>query len=137
MSFSLLVFFEDPFWVGLFSRSEGDGAQYCRVVFGGEPSDTEIYHYFLDHWRDLEFSSTLPVLPAEPQIKNPKRRQRAVSRQLHEQNGQKRSYSIIKQALQTQLPEQPRMSRKELENQHREHVLEVRRAVHKAKQRGH
>ena len=35
----LTVYFEPPFWVGLYQREDEEGFQACRVVFGGEPRD--------------------------------------------------------------------------------------------------
>ncbi len=37
----LTVFFEDPFWVGLYEREDGGSYEVCRVVFGAEPKDKE------------------------------------------------------------------------------------------------
>jgi hypothetical protein len=137
MSLNLTVFFEDPFWVGVFSRVEGESAQYCRVVFGGEPSDIEIYHYFLANWRNLEYSEALPSLPDEPLIKNPKRRQRAVSRRLQEHTGQKRSYAIIKQTLQESQKAARRLDQKQSEIEHKNYVLQVKQNRRKEKHKGH
>lgn len=39
---SFTVFFEDPFWVGVYEREEPGGLTACRVVFGAEPKDGEI-----------------------------------------------------------------------------------------------
>ena len=33
----LTVFFEGPFWVGVFERVEDGRLSVCRVVFGSEP----------------------------------------------------------------------------------------------------
>ena len=38
----LTVFFEDPFWVGIFERIEKGKLSVCRVVFGSEPKDYEV-----------------------------------------------------------------------------------------------
>ena len=44
---SFTVFFEDPFWVGVYEREEPGGLTACRVVFGAEPKDGEIYEWML------------------------------------------------------------------------------------------
>ena len=52
----LTVLFEDPFWVGLYER-EGNGTyQVCKITFGAEPKDYEVYAFLLEHWRQLPFS---------------------------------------------------------------------------------
>ena len=137
MSFSLVVFFEDPFWVGLFSRSEGDQTQYCRIVFGGEPSEIEIYHYFLKNFRDLRFSAALPSIMEKTPAKNPKRRQREASRQMQLSAGEKRSYSIIKQALGQEQKEKSMAEQKQRDSQHEKYVREIKDLKRKEKHKGH
>ena len=36
----LTVFFEEPFYVALYERTQDGYTQVCRVVFGKEPTDT-------------------------------------------------------------------------------------------------
>ena len=45
----LTVFFENPFWVGIFERMEDGKLSACRVVFGGEPKDGEVWAFVLQH----------------------------------------------------------------------------------------
>ena len=35
----LTVYFDDPFWVGIFERSEGSKLSVAKVTFGAEPRD--------------------------------------------------------------------------------------------------
>ena len=37
----LTVFFEDPFWVGVFERIESGRLSVCKVTFGAEPRDCD------------------------------------------------------------------------------------------------
>ena len=46
----LTVFFEEPFWVGVYERTESGQVEACRVVFGAEPKDYEVYDFLLKHW---------------------------------------------------------------------------------------
>ena len=41
----LTVFFDDPFWVGVFSVTCGGKLCASRVVFGAEPRDGEVYDF--------------------------------------------------------------------------------------------
>ncbi len=43
----LTVFFEEPFWVGVFERISEGGLSACKVTFGAEPKDYEIYDFVL------------------------------------------------------------------------------------------
>ena len=56
MKASLKVFFEDPFWVGVFERIEDGKLSVCKVTFGAEPKSYEILEYALQHYYELVFS---------------------------------------------------------------------------------
>ena len=45
MKASLTVFFEDPFWVGVFEGIEDGKLSVCKVPFGAEPKDYEVWEY--------------------------------------------------------------------------------------------
>ena len=38
----LTVFFEAPFWVGVFERFEGGTLSVCKITFGAEPKDYDV-----------------------------------------------------------------------------------------------
>ena len=38
----LTVFFEDPFWVGVFERTISGRLSVSKVTFGAEPKDYEV-----------------------------------------------------------------------------------------------
>ena len=42
-STKLTVFFEAPFWIGVFERIERRKLSVCKVVFGAEPKDYEVW----------------------------------------------------------------------------------------------
>lgn len=72
----LTVYFDDPFWVGVLERRQGNALTAARVVFGAEPRDCEVYAMILQRYYALPFSpavqnSAAPNLPG-----NPKQRQR-------------------------------------------------------------
>lgn len=52
----LTVCFEDPFWVAVYERIADVKLEAYKVPFGAEPKDSEVYKYFLTHWRRLRFS---------------------------------------------------------------------------------
>ena len=71
----LTVFFEKPFWVGVFERVEEGKLSVSKVTFGVEPKDYEIYAFILRHYYDLKFSPAVAAVEKEAK-KNPKRVQR-------------------------------------------------------------
>ena len=52
----LTVFFEEPFWVGLYQRWSGPKLEVAKITFGAEPKDGEVYQFLLEHWKRLSFS---------------------------------------------------------------------------------
>ena len=44
---ALTVYFEDPFWVGLFERWEGESYRVSKLTFGPEPRDAEVWERVL------------------------------------------------------------------------------------------
>jgi hypothetical protein len=58
----LTVLFEPPFWIGLCEREEDGQYAVCRIVFGAEPREQEVYAFVLANWHRLRFS---PALAAE------------------------------------------------------------------------
>ena len=52
----LIVFFEDPFWVGVFECISEGKLSVCKVTFGAEPKDYEVYDFLLKNYYQLRFS---------------------------------------------------------------------------------
>ena len=77
----LTVFFEDPFWVGVFERVENDRLSACKITFGAEPRDCEVWAFVLKNYCRLRFSPAVEAavrsMPA-----NPKRMQREARKQI-------------------------------------------------------
>lgn len=77
----ITVFFEEPFWIGVFEVIASDKMSVSKITFGAEPKDFQIYEFILENFYALEFS--LPVKADGKRIKaNPKRMQRAVKKQV-------------------------------------------------------
>ena len=131
----LTVFFEGPFWVGVFERISGSKLSVCKVTFGAKPKDCEIWDFILKHYCELKFS---PAIEAEVKrtADNPKRRQRNVKKQL-------RSFGVgtkSQQALQIQR-EEMKTQRSQISKEQREaekqRQFDLKQQKRKAKHRGH
>lgn len=80
----LQVFFEDPFWIGIFERMEDNRLSVCKVTFGAEPKDYEVHAYLLKNYDKLRFSPSVEGVVQDREHINPKRRQREVRKQLNQ-----------------------------------------------------
>ena len=77
----LTVFFEEPFWVGIFERMSEGRLFVCKVTFGAEPKDYEICDFVLRNCYQLRFSPAVAAVVKE-ESRNPKRVQREVHKQV-------------------------------------------------------
>lgn len=133
----LTVLFDPPFWVGLFERQDEGRYEACRVVFGAEPRDAEVYAFLQRDYRTLRFSPSLAAADAEERHVSPKRMQRLIKHQLAQAQyiGTK-----AQQALKLQ-QEEGKLARRSRSRAEREADEARKRALHRAKQkekhRGH
>lgn len=74
----LSVFFEEPFWVGLYEREYNGYYEVCKITFGAEPTDGQVYEWLLKNERNLVFSAPTIVSGTEKRHHNPKRVQREI-----------------------------------------------------------
>ena len=126
----LTVLFEDPFWAGIYERREGRTYQVCKITFGAEPRDYEVYAFLLEHWRHLPFSPSMEGAAPEERRINPKRMQRQIRKSLQNTGiGTK-----AQQALQLQR-EQGKEARKKASRAEREAEADRQFALRREKQR--
>ena len=95
ISGKLTVFFENPFWVGIFENFENDNLSVCKVTFGSEPKEYEIYDFILKKFYNLRFSNEMKS-NFRKKAKNPKRRQREIKKELQSKKFLKKSEEILK-----------------------------------------
>ncbi len=137
MSITLTVFFEDPHWVGLFTVSENDQSRYCKVTFGKEPTDAELYDWYLKNFAFLEFSDSYECPPEKTAAINPKRRNREISKELQGVSSVKKSYEAIKEFIQQNTRKSRQKERKMKVIEQREQIFLAKRQKQKERHRGH
>ena len=79
----LTVYFEEPFWVGVFERIEDGKLSVAKVTFGAEPKDYEVQEYIQKYYFSLKFSPTVDTVVKDIK-RNPKRMQREAKKQMQE-----------------------------------------------------
>ncbi|WP_122643435.1 YjdF family protein [Luxibacter massiliensis] len=77
VSSRLTVYFEEPFWAGVFEHVSEGRLSVCKVIFGAEPKDYEVHEFVLKNYDRLNFSPAVGV-DVKGAIRNPKRMQREV-----------------------------------------------------------
>lgn len=132
----LTVFFEDPFWVAMYER-EADG-QYavCKITFGPEPKDYEVYQFILDNWRALSFSPPVKAEMTEARRKNPKRVQREAQKAMQSTGVGTKAQQALQ--LQRELGKQTHKAKsKEQREAEAERQFALKQDKRKEKHRGH
>ena len=131
----LTVYFEDPFWVGVFERIENEKISAAKVTFGAEPKDYEIQEYIIKYYYRLQFSPAITTDVKEAK-KNPKRAQRDAKKQTMEIGIGTKSQQALKL-----LQEQNKLVRKERTKEERElekeRLFEIKQQKKKEKHKGH
>ena len=130
----LTVFFEGPFWVGVFERISDGKLSVCKVTFGSEPKDYEIWDFILKHYYGLEFSQAIET-EVKQTADNPKRRQRNIRKQLQALAVGTKS----QQALQMQREEmktQKKQVSKEQREAEKQRRFDLKQQKRKAKHKG-
>ena len=131
----LTVFFEDPFWVGVFERITDGKLTVCKVTFGAEPKEYEVLDFVLKHYYDLNFSPAVEA--GEKQTAdNPKRRQRNARKQQQSTGvGTKsqQALSLQREAMKTER----RQNRREQREAQEQLKFEQRQKKRKEKHKGH
>ena len=134
-SVSLTVYFEGPFWVGVFERTADGRLSACKVTFGAEPRDYDVLALILQRYDGLVFS---PAIEAEGKktADNPKRRQRDAKRQVQSSGIGTKSQQALQRQREEMKAERRQLgrARREAEKQRRFYLKQQKR---KEKRRGH
>ena len=130
----LTVFFEDPFWIGVFERISEGKLSVCKVTFGAEPKDCEIYEFISKNYYQLRFSSAVAAEVKEAG-RNPKRVQREVQKQVQNTGIGTRSQQALKLQQEQQKIERKAVSREQREAE-KQRQFELKQQKRKEKHRG-
>ena len=129
------VFFEEPFWVGVFERNEDGKLSAAKVTFGAEPKDYEIMDFLLTHHQDLLFSPVVATVVKENK-KNPKRAQRDARKEMQKTGIDTKSQQALK--LQQEQNKQQRKAQSREQNRAKaQRNFELKQQKKKEKHRGY
>ncbi|HET9957145.1 MAG TPA: YjdF family protein [Polyangiaceae bacterium] len=135
MQFS--VFFENPFWVGVFERVDERGYSVSRVVFGSDPRDREVWELLLANLRQVRFSDPIPEPPKSMEVqKNPKRVQREAREALERAPLSTKAQDALRLALEQKKKVKKEQSKAAREAE-RDRLFTLKQEKRKEKKRGH
>ena len=132
----LTVFFEAPFWIGLLERECAGQYEVCKILFGAEPKECEVYNFLLANWGRLRFSPSMEAQTIDGRYANPKRMQRQIRRQLENAGiGTKAQQALKFQREQGKSACRSRLREQREEEKQRQ--FELKQKKRKEKHRGH
>ena len=131
----LTVFFQDPFWEGVFEHIEDGKLSAAKVTFGAEPKDYEVYDFLMRHYDHLKFSPAVAAAVKEPK-RNPKRRQRDAKKQMENTGIGTKSQQALK-LQQEQGKAERRAKSREQKLAEAERMFELKQQKKKDKHKGH
>ena len=135
VSGKLTVFFEEPFWVGIFECMEEGKLSVAKVTFGAEPKEYEVQEYIQKNYYSLKFSPAVAAVVKERK-RNPKRMQRDAKKQMQETGIGTKSQQALK--LQQEQNKQERKQRSREKKEAREQrMFELKQQKKKEKHKGH
>ena len=132
--YKLTVFFEEPFWVGVFERIENGKLSAAKVTFGAEPKEYEVYEFILKHYFDLQFSPAVATVVKETK-KNPKKVQRDIRQSLGKTGIGTKSQQALK-LQQEQNKQERKVKSREQKLAETERLFELRQQKKNEKHRG-
>ena len=130
----LTVFFDEPFWVGVFERIENGKLSAAKVTFGAEPKDYEVYEFILKHYYDLQFSPAVATVVKETK-QNPKQMQRDIKKSLTKTGIGTKSQQALK-LQQEQNKQERKVKSREQKLAEAERLFELKQRQKKEKHRG-
>lgn len=134
VSGKLTVFFEEPFWVGVFECVSDRKLSVCKITFGAEPKDYEIYDFVLKNYYQLRFSPAV-VTDVKEAGRNPKRVQREVRKQIQNTGIGTKSQQALK-LQQEQLKIERKTVSREQQEAEKQRRFELKQQKKKEKHRG-
>ena len=131
----ITVFFEEPFWIGVFEHISHGNMSVCKVTFGAEPKDYELYRFVLKEYDYLQFSPAVTVAEKERPL-SPKRRQRNVKHHLEQTGIGTKSQQALK-LQQEQNKTESRQSRRKEKKAEEERMFYLKQRKRREKHKGH
>lgn len=132
----LTILFEAPFWIGLYERESNGRYEVCKITFGAEPKDQEVYDFLLKNGNRLKFSPSIQAAQTADKKVSPKRLQRAIRKQLQPAGIGTKAQQALK--LQQEQGKQARKTRSKAEREaEQERQFQLRQAKRREKHKGH
>ncbi|MBH7051436.1 YjdF family protein [Clostridioides difficile] len=136
ISGKLTVLFEEPFWVGIFERQDGKKYEACRVVFGAESKEVEVYEFILERFFSLDFGSIKLEKNVTKDKIGYKRMQRKVKKEQEKETIGTKAQNALKLQYEERKQDRKNLAKNRKEEE-KERLFNLKQEKRKAKHKGH
>ncbi len=136
MKATFTVFFEAPFWKGIYEREEENKFSVAIIIFGAEPKDIEVMQFLNMHFQSLHFTKSFETQQKTKVIQNYKRLQRNIKKQTQQKGISTKSQQALQQQrelLKIEHKKKSNIQKKLLQQQQ----FEIKQQKKKQKKKGH
>lgn len=133
---SFTIYFDDPFWVGLWERRYNGKYEVARYVFGSEPTNAELRDFLVFHYDRLCFSVCECEYKNSSDVKYNFKRNQKKAKSDYKSDTKSKSAEIfsIQQALYL---ENKRHTNSQKNKENKDSLFSLRKIKKKKKKRGH
>lgn len=132
----LSLYHDGQFWIGFFEKIFDSELTVCKVVFGSEPNDMEVFDFINKNFYNLSFSLPQRIDNFEEKRVNPKRLQRKIKNEVQQTGIGTKSQLALKTSIEQQKLER-KLSSKEQKEQEKNFKFLLKQQKKKEKKRGH
>lgn len=132
----LTVLFEKPYWIGLFEVESEGKYNICKVTFGAEPKDYQVFEFILKNYNKLDFGKKINCFDVKAKKINPKKMQREIKKELKPEGMGTKAQEALKLQHELKKVERKKCSKKRREEE-KEKMFLLKQQKRKQKRRGH
>lgn len=136
MNIKLTVYFEDPFWVGVFERTSNSLYEVSKVTFGSEPKDYEVYEFILRNFYKLRFTKAVELMHLKEKKINAKRLQKKVKKETEKKGISTKAQETMRLEHESRKVERKEISKAKKEEE-KKRQFELKHEKKKQKKKGH
>lgn len=130
------VLFEDPFWIGLFELECENEYSICKIVFGSEPKDYDVYNFILKKWNKISTYKMDSKTPSISKNINPKRMRRMINKQLQDGSIGTKAQRALKLQHEQNKKDRKTYNREKIKDE-KDRKFNLKQQKRKQKHRGH
>ena len=132
----ITVLFEDPFWIGLFEREYESNFYICKIIFGSEHKDYDVYVFILKKYNKINWYKLNNEVHTISKCINPKLMQRIINKQLDTSTISTKAQQALKLQHEQNKIKRKNYNREKLKDE-KDRKFDLKQQKRKQKHRGH